>query len=478
MLGLLKQIPFLLDKTKKEAASSDRVREILAQAKERVFSPVEGASSHYVQGLSLEESAVLLNIDIDKQPELVEELAQTALWIKEAIYGKRMVLFAPLYVSNLCTGGCLYCGYRSRNRELPRKILSDEEIVKEVEELQRQGHRRILMLCGDHPSYSFQKFINGMKLVSSVTTKPFGSIRRINVEMPALTVEQFKELKATGSVGTYALFQETYHEETYKKMHPYGPKANYEYRLYTMDRALTGGVDDVGIGALFGLYDYRYEVLGLLSHAQYLDHTYHVAPHTISIPRLQPASNSKISMHPPYPVDDQNFEKLTAILRCAVPYTGMILSTRESPEMRRKLYHVGISQISAGSRTAPGAYSQEGQDTSSQFTLSDTRPTSEVVLELLQLGFVPSWCTACYRANRTGKNFMNIAKKGDIHHFCSPNSLLTFAEYLEDYADPQTRIKGGGIIEKELAALTNTKTRELLRNKLQRIKNNERDLFF
>jgi len=478
VLQSLKQISFLLEKTKREAASSYRVREILEQAKARAALSNVKSSSHYVQGLSLEESAILLNINIDRNPELMEELRQTALWIKEAIYGKRMVIFAPLYLSNLCAEGCLYCGYRSKNRALSRKVLSDEEIVKEVKELQRQGHRRLLMLCGDHPSYSFQDFIKGVRLVSSVITEPFGKIRRINVEIPALTVEQFKELKATDSIGTYALFQETYHRETYEKMHPYGPKSNYEYRLYTMDRALAGGIDDIGIGALFGLYDYRYEVLGLLTHAQYLDQHYHVGPHTISIPRLQPASNSKVSMCPPYPVDDKNFEKLTAILRCAVPYTGIILSTRESPEMRRILYRVGISQISAGSKTAPGAYSQKKNGHSSQFALNDTRSTSEVILELLRLNFIPSWCTACYRANRTGKNFMNIAKKGDIHNFCHPNSLLTFAEYLQDYADTSTRIEGSKIIERELNKIHIPKKKKLLQHYLQRVKNNERDLFF
>ena len=478
MLEMLEKIPSLLKKTKKQATSPENIRAILEKAKARALAPPEDTTSEYVQGLSLEEAATLLNIDVDKNPELLEELTQTALWIKQAIYGNRIVLFAPLYVSNLCAEGCLYCGYRSKNRELPRKILSDEEIVKEVEALQRQGHRRLLMLCGDHPSYSFEEFLRAVKLVASIKTKPFGSIRRINVEIPALTVDQFKELKATGSIGTYALFQETYHKETYKKMHPYGPKSNYDYRLYTMDRALEGGIDDVGIGALFGLYDYRYEVLGLLTHAQYLDQKFHVGPHTISIPRLQPASNSEVSMDPPYKVDDKNFEKLTAVIRCAVPYTGLILSTRETPEMRRKLYHIGISQISAGSRTEPGAYSQEANKTSSQFTLNDTRPTCDVILELLQLGFVPSWCTACYRLNRTGENFMNIAKKGDIQNFCHPNSLLTFAEYLMDYADETTRTEGIKIIEREIPNVPNERRRDALIRYIERIKNNERDLFF
>jgi len=478
MLEWLEKIPGLLEKTKTQAGSPEKVRKILEKAKKRASLLPRNTHSEYVQGLSLEDAAILLNIDIEKHPELLDELSQTAFWIKQAIYGNRIVLFAPLYMSNLCTGGCLYCGYRSKNKELPRKILTDEEIVNEVKVLQKQGHRRLLLLCGDHPSYPFEDFIRGVKLVSSVTTKPFGKIRRINVEIPALAVEQFKALNATNTIGTYALFQETYHKETYQKMHPYGRKSDYHYRLYTMDRALQGGCDDVGIGALFGLYDYRYEVLGLLAHAQYLDHTYRVGPHTISIPRLQPAPHSEVSLSPPYPVDDKTFEKLTAIIRCAVPYTGLILSTRESPQMRRRLYYTGVSQISAGSRTETGSYSKKADPTSCQFNLNDTRSTSEVVEELLHLGFVPSWCTACYRLNRTGEHFMNIAKKGGIHHFCAPNSLLTFMEYLCDYANESTRIEGFKMIEQGINNIVNLETRKRLQKYMYRIKNHERDLFF
>jgi 2-iminoacetate synthase len=470
---LKKTIPKLLEE--KRIPSSTCIREILQAAKERALAPPGG---EYVQGLTLEEAALLLSIDGEKTPEIFQELIDTALWVKRAIYGNRIVLFAPLYVSNLCSSSCLYCGYRAKNRALPRKVLSDEELNQEVETLEKQGHKRLLMLCGDHPSYTFHDFLHAVEVASSVKTEPHGEIRRINVEIPALKIEEFKELKATGKIGTYALFQETYHKQTYEKMHPYGPKSDYLWRLFTMDRALQGGVDDVGIGALFGLYDYRYEVLGLLAHAKYLDKKYSVGPHTISVPRLQRAANTPFTYDPPYAVCDKDFEKIVAILRLAVPYTGIILTTRESPEMRRKLYHIGVSQISAGSRTKPGGYSREEERTTSQFSLSDTRPTNEVIKELAQLGFIPSWCTACYRLCRTGEAFMNIAKRGEIQQFCQPNALLTFAEYLHDYADAPLYDEGMKLIDREAKKIGEGSRKEAFLRYLMRIKKGERDFYF
>lgn len=478
MLSTLKSIPAILEEAKERGISTEKVTEILAKARMYARLPSVRNGSGHVQGLSLEEAAILLNIDAEKQPQLFKALTETALWIKRTIYGDRIVLFAPLYTSNLCAEGCLYCGYRAKNRKLERRVLSEEEIIKEVEVLQSEGHRRLLMLCGHHPLYPFEEFLRAVKLVSSVKTKPFGAIRRINVEIHSLTTHQFKALKAVDNIGTYALFQETYHEETYKKMHPHGLKSNYEYRLYTMDRALEAGIDDVGLGALFGLYDYRYEILGLLAHAQYLDQKFRIGPHTISIPRIQSAPHSEVSKSPPYPVSDKDFEKLVAVLRCAIPYTGIILSTRESPEMRRKLYHTGVSQISAGSRNGLGCYSKKTDPNLSQFTLNDVRSTREVVTELFQLGFIPSWCTACYRLNRTGEDFMKIAKSGDIQNLCHPNALLTFAEYLTDSADALMREKGFKIIKKSIDSITNKQVKKMLLKRLTQVKNNARDLFF
>lgn len=471
------KISDLLEKTKKYATDQVRVREILAKARDNAVLSSRGRiSAEYVQGLNLEDAATLLNIDTTNN-ELIEELFETALLIKQKIYGKRIVLFAPLYVSNLCQSGCLYCGYRAANKAIKRKILSDEEIIKEVEALEKVGHKRLLMLMGDHPQYTFDDFLHALEVASSVKTIPHGEIRRINVEIPSLTIEQFRDLKATNKVGTYALFQETYHRDTYNKMHPYGPKADYDWRLNTMDRALEGGMDDVGIGALFGLYDYRFEVLGLLMHAQHLDNTHNVGPHTISIPRLQPAINTDCANKPPCPVSDDDFKKLVAVIRCAVPYTGMILTTREPPQIRRALYNMGISQLSAGSRTEPGGY-QKKDDSGEQFSLNDTRPSSEIIKELIEMGFIPSWCTACYRLGRTGEFFMNIAKQGKIGNYCQCNALLTLAEYLNDYADNDTNQLGKMLIQKEREDITSEQRQEEFNDKLEKVHAGQRDLYF
>lgn len=471
MEKMLSSIPSLLEK---KETSKEKIIEILEKAKERALNPKGNAE--YIQGLSLEEAAILLNLDPKKNKELLELLFETALFVKNKIYGNRIVIFAPLYVSNHCMGSCLYCGFRAQNKKMQRKTLTDEEIVKEVECLEKEGHKRVLMLMGEHPNYSFDDFLKAISLVSSVKTAPHGEIRRINVEIPSLTNEEFKKLKATGKIGTYTLFQETYHLPTYKKVHPFGPKSDYHFRLNTMDRALEENINDVGIGALFGLYDYRYEVLGLLSHAMHLDQKFNIGPHTISIPRLQSAINTPFVKNSPYIVDDLNFKKLVAIIRLAVPYTGMILSTRESPKMRSELLKLGISQISAGSRTEPGGYHKKLKS-SAQFALGDKRSLEEVIQELILNKYIPSFCTACYRLERTGEAFMKIAKKGEIHKFCHPNALMTFAEYLHDYAKEETKKMGFSLIEEEILSFSPSLKAKLKAN-LEVIKNGARDIFY
>ncbi len=465
-----KKINSLLE-NQKESSSILKIQEILSKAKQNAIK----ASNEFTQGLDLEDVATLLNVD-SKDEKIMKEIFSLALEIKQMIYGNRIVLFAPLYVSNYCSSSCLYCSFRAENKELKRKILNKEELIQEVEILEKQGHKRLLMLMGDHPKYSIDDFIKDINIASEVKSNPNGEIRRINVEIPALDIDDFKKLKQTNRVGTYALFQETYHQKTYQKMHPYGPKSNYLWRLNTMDRALEAGMDDVGLGVLFGLYDYRFEVLALLMHANHLDKKFSIGPHTISVPRIQPAINTPCSINPPYPVSDLDFKKLVAIIRIALPYTGIILSTRESPQMRNELLQLGVSQISAGSKTQPGGYTNQTND-SSQFFLSDKRPTKDVIYDLIKSGFIPSWCTGCYRSKRTGQAFMTIAKMGQIHNLCHPNAILTFAEYLIDYADDKTKKAGWDLIDKEIQTITNNEKKQFLHSSLEKIKNGKRDIY-
>ncbi|NGX34465.1 MAG: 2-iminoacetate synthase [Candidatus Anoxychlamydiales bacterium] len=466
------KIHFLIEKTKDRAKSNLKVEEILNKAKNAALKP----STEFTQTITLEDAATLLNVD-SKDESLMQKIFDAALDIKKMIYGNRIVLFAPLYISNYCINSCDYCAFRAENTKIERKILTDDEIVEEVKEIQRQGHKRLVMLMGEHPKYSLDDFIKHIHLVASVKSKPFGSIRRVNIEIPALDIDEFKKLKATNEIGTYILFQESYHRETFEKMHKYGPKSDFDWRLDTMTRALKAGVDDVGIGALFGLYDYRFEVLALLEHARYLDKTFSIGPHTISVPRIKKAENAPSSNNVPYPVNDLDFKKLVAIIRIVVPYTGIILSTRESHQIRKEIYKMGVSQISAGSKTDIGGYKNKTKKSSSQFSLSDKRPTSEVIYELIEMGFIPSWCTACYRSNRTGKNFMDIAKKGDIQNLCHPNALITFAEYLLDYADEKTKKIGWKLIEKEKNSITNESKKKILEKALEKTKDDKRDLY-
>lgn len=385
-----------------------------------------------MQGLTYEECATLLNVD-SNNTNVMSEIFETSFAIKERIYGNRIVLFAPLYLANHCVNNCRYCAFRAPNKHLERSALTEEALREEVAALERQGHRRLLVLTGEHPRYTFDQFLHAVDVIASVKTDPCGNIRRMNVEIPSLSLSDMRRLKSTDKIGTYTLFQETYHRPTFKYMHIAGPKSDYDNRILTMDRAMRAGLDDVGLGTLFGLYDYRYEFMGTLMHASHLEREYGAGPHTVSVPRMRPADGSDVSLAPPYPVNDADFKKIVAILRIAVPYTGMILSTRESPEMRRELLRLGMSQMSAGSKTDVGAYHRDTSadseaalmDLNGQFTLADHRPVNEVVMDLMRQGYVPSWCTACYRKGRTGEHFMKIAKAGKIHEFCHPNSLMT-----------------------------------------------------
>lgn len=410
-----------------------RIREILAKALE-------------LKGLSSQDVEALISVSAR---DLLDELFHTARTVKESIYGPRIVLFAPLYISNLCNNNCLYCGFRSENKEIRRRALSQEEIASEVKILVEQGHKRILLLAGESlPHEGFSYILRSIETVYK-TRSGRGEIRRVNVNLAPLSLDEFGELKAAG-IGTYQLFQETYHPETYSFMHPSGPKRDYAWRIGAFDRAMRAGIDDVGMGVLLGLYDWKFEILALLRHVEHLEASFGVGPHTISVPRLEPTVGSQIASNPPYPVSDIDFLKLVAILRMAVPYTGMIMSTRENAELRRTTLELGISQISAGSRTNPGGYADGVQDHVAQFELGDHRPLDEVVRDLADLGYIPSFCTACYRLGRTGRDFMAVAKPGAIKLRCDPNALSTFLEYLIDYASPGTRLAGEKLIAAQL----------------------------
>lgn len=447
------------------AADTDpkHVREIISKARE-------------MHGLELPETAVLLAV---RDEELEHEIFEAARDVKLAIYGKRLVLFAPLYISNHCSNNCLYCAFRRDNPDIVRKTLTLSEVEQEVRLLEDQGHKRLLMLMGEHPTEpTLDYFISAIE-TAYATKSGRGEIRRINVEIAPLSVEDFRRLKSV-AIGTYVVFQETYCRETYRLVHPVGKKADYDWRLTAMDRAMQGGIDDVGIGVLFGLHDYRFEVLALLMHAQYLDRTFGVGPHTISVPRIYPAKGSLLSNHPLSPVSDNEFKRLVAVIRLSVPYTGMILSTRESPGLRHQVFDLGISQISAGSRTNPGGYAsgKEHSPDDEQFSLGDTRPVDEVIRAVVEQGYIPSFCTGCYRLGRTGQDFMDLAKPGLIQQFCLPNALLTFQEYLEDYASEGTRAAGEKLAASMLGDIPTDERRAATKERIARVKAGERDLYF
>lgn len=421
-------------------------------------------------GLSFSEVAVLSSIS---DPAQLEALFDVAKQVKEKIYGKRLVVFAPLYISNLCGNECTYCAFRAKNKSLKRRALTIPEITQETEILVNQGHKRVLLVAGEsYPQEGFSYVTKAVEAIYGVKCGK-GEIRRVNVNVAPLNLEQFKELKACG-IGTYQLFQETYHHETYKNVHVGGKKADYDWRITAMDRAMEAGIDDVGIGVLFGLFDWRFEVLALLQHIAHLENKFGVGPHTLSVPRLEPAVGSDLATHPPQAVSDIDFRKIVAILRLAVPYTGIIMSTRENPNMRQETFALGVSQISAGSRTNPGGYA-EGEEFAEQFQLGDHRELDEVIKDIAELGYVPSFCTGCYRLGRTGKDFMDLAKPGDIRMHCEPNALSTFQEYLIDYAKPETVVTGEKLIA-EILSTMEEKAATRADGLVQQVKSGKRDV--
>lgn len=427
------------------------------------------------KGLGHREAALLLECE---DPDLVERMFQAAREIKQRFYGNRIVMFAPLYLSNYCVNGCVYCPYHAKNKTIVRRKLSQDEIRQEVIALQDMGHKRLALEAGEHPVVNpIEYILESIGTIYSIKHKN-GAIRRVNVNIAATTVENYRRLHAAG-IGTYILFQETYCKKNYEALHPSGPKSNYAYHTEAMDRAMEGGIDDVGIGVLYGLNTYRYDFVGLLMHAEHLEATFGVGPHTISVPRLCNADDIDTADFANV-VPDDVFRRIVAVIRLAVPYTGMIVSTRETQASREKVLDIGVSQISGGSHTSVGGYMQRGEydETTAQFDVSDRRTLDEIVSWLLDLGYIPSFCTACYRAGRTGDRFMSLVKSGQIANCCQPNALMTLKEYLEDYASPGTRAKGEQMIAKEILRVPNEKVRCIALENLEKIACGERDFRF
>ncbi|HIS79258.1 [FeFe] hydrogenase H-cluster radical SAM maturase HydG [Anaeromassilibacillus sp. An200] len=437
--------------------------------------PKKNGNGVHCEGLTHREASVLLACEI---PEKVEEMYRLAEEIKLAFYGNRIVMFAPLYLSNYCVNGCVYCPYHSKNKHICRKKLTQDEIRNEVIALQDMGHKRLAIEAGEDPvNNPIEYILESIKTIYSIQHKN-GAIRRVNVNIAATTVEEYRMLKEAG-IGTYILFQETYHRDSYLELHPTGPKHNYEYHTEAMDRAMEGGIDDVGLGVLFGLERYKYEFAGLLMHAEHLEAVHGVGPHTISVPRLKRADDIDPDTFD-NGIDDETFLKIIACIRIAVPYTGMIISTRESQQVREKALQVGISQISGASRTSVGGYTEEERPhDSEQFDVSDQRTLDEVVHWLMELGFLPSFCTACYREGRTGDRFMSLCKNGQIQNCCHPNALMTLTEFLTDYASEETKQTGFALIEKELQKIPNEKVRAIAAENVEAIRaSNRRDFRF
>lgn len=451
-----------LEYAEKNKNNVDLINQIIDKAKER-------------KGLTHREASVLLACDIEEKNQEIFALAEQ---IKKDFYGNRIVLFAPLYLSNYCVNGCVYCPYHATNKTIPRKKMTQEEIKREVIALQDMGHKRLALETGEDPvNNPIEYVLESIKTIYSIKHKN-GAIRRVNVNIAATTVENYKKLHEAG-IGTYILFQETYNKESYEKLHPTGPKHNYAYHTEAMDRAMQGGIDDVGLGVLFGLEGYKYEFAAMLMHAEHLEETYGVGPHTISVPRIRPADDIDPTAFK-NSISDEIFQKIVACIRIAVPYTGMIVSTRESKETREKVLHLGISQISGGSKTSVGGYDERDltEEDSSQFEVSDTRTLDEIIKWLIDIGYLPSFCTACYREGRTGDRFMELCKKKQILNCCHPNALVTLQEYLEDYARPETKAVAEELIEKEIDNVPNEKTRGILKANLEKIKHGERDFRF
>ncbi|XZH20062.1 [FeFe] hydrogenase H-cluster radical SAM maturase HydG [Clostridium perfringens] len=456
------EINSLIAKGKELVSDKELVREIIEKSKS-------------AEGLTPEETAVLLNLE-DK--ELIEEMFKAARQVKEKLYGKRLVVFAPLYVSNYCVNNCTYCGYKHCNDELKRKKLNKEQLIEEVKVLESLGHKRIALEAGEDPVNAPLDYI--LDCIKSIYSIKFdnGSIRRINVNIAATTVENYKRLK-DAEIGTYILFQETYHKPTYEKLHVSGPKHNYNYHTTAMHRAREAGIDDIGMGVLYGLYDYKYETLAMLMHAMDLEETTGVGPHTLSVPRIRPAENVSLENYP-YLVDDEDFKKIVAILRLAVPYAGLILSTREEPGLRDEIIALGVSQVSTGSCTGVGGYSEAYSDPEEkpQFEVGDHRSPVEMIESLMEAGYIPSYCTACYREGRTGERFMDIVKSGELYKICEANALITLKEFIDDYGTDRTREIGDKLIKKSIDEIDNESFRKSVEEKINKISNGARDLRF
>lgn len=463
-----------------EFINHEEILETLAYAEENkhniplIDSIIEKAKLR--KGLSHREAMVLLDCDIPKKNEEIYALAKQ---IKQDFYGNRIVMFAPLYLSNYCVNGCVYCPYHAKNKHIRRKKLTQEEIVREVTALQDMGHKRLALETGEDPvNNPIEYVLESIKTIYSIKHKN-GAIRRVNVNIAATTVENYRKLKDAG-IGTYILFQETYNKESYEHLHPTGPKHDYAYHTEAMDRAMEGGIDDVGIGVLFGLELYRYEFAGLLMHAEHLEAVHGVGPHTISVPRIKHADDIDPTVFD-NSISDDIFAKICALIRIAVPYTGMIISTRESQAVREKVLPLGVSQISGASKTSVGGYDTpetEDEVTSAQFDVSDQRTLDEIVRWLMEMGDIPSFCTACYRAGRTGDRFMSLCKSKQILNCCHPNALMTLMEYLQDYASPKTKEIGMELIEKELDNIPSEKVRRIAEEHLRDIENGQRDFRF
>ena len=429
-----------------------------------------------LKGLNLEEVATLLRVE---DSAVIQKIMETARAVKEEIYGKRLVFFAPIYTGNVCINNCTYCSFRCDNKLIKRKILTMDEIAQETRSLLCDGHKRVLLICGESSRNNTDYMVDAIR--TTYAAKENGGrdyIRRINVELAPMEVEDFARLKAE-NIGTYVCFQETYDPLLYTKFHPDNTKkGDYEYRLTVMDRAMEGGINDIGIGALLGLIDYRFEVLAMMEHAAHLERAFGCGPHTVSVPRIEPAEGAPNASDIPSKVSDSDFKKLVAIIRIALPYAGMILSTRENDTMRNELIHYGISQLSAGSRTNPGAYTHEEEQTGSQFTLGDHRTLDEIISSLADENFIPSFCTGCYRKGRVGQDFMDLAKPGLIKQYCMPNALFTFKEYLEDFATPETKAKGLDVIQKIVKEVGKKNLQDKISKNLLTIEDGKRDIYF
>jgi 2-iminoacetate synthase len=421
------------------------------------------------------ETAALLSVT---DPETRNMILEGAHELKERIYGNRIVLFAPLYVGNECINDCVYCGFRQSNQDCLRSTLSKQQLIDETKALVETGHKRLIMVYGEHPMYSADYIAETVRTVYDTKYKK-GEIRRVNINAAPLDIEGFRTVKSVG-IGTYQIFQETYHEETYKRLHPSGPKSSFLWRLDGLDRAMQAGIDDLGIGALMGLYDWKFEVMGLLYHTIHLEDRFGVGPHTISFPRIEPANGTEFADHPPYQVSDEDFKHLVATIRLSVPYTGMILTAREPIAIRNEVLRYGVSQIDAGSSIGVGDYSNKDEVSKkkSQFVLGDTRSLDEVIYELAEHGYIPSFCTSCYRAGRTGEHFMEFAIPGFVKRFCTPNALLTFAEYLYDFSSQKTLDSGLRLIDRELAEIQDETMRQSVTEKLAEMKAGRRDLYY